>query len=170
MSSVSPHRSRFPQQGSAFSVLAFHHGVVGQVVGRGARVAALGKSLGGHRRLLPCPALLPSLVAAMVGLTAALHQRPTMVGSTGSIMGPRAAIWLPPMQTGVKAWQDGRTGQELRSYLPQPAECRARRRDVRGGVAGSQAYHYQGVFITQEIWQSDIFIVSTCKVVSSVKH
>ena len=55
-----------------------------------------------------------------------------MVGSTGSIMGPRAAIWLPPMQTGVKLWQDGRTWLELPSHTCHSLQGRAPEWEGRG--------------------------------------
>ena len=58
-----------------------------------------------------------------------------MVGSNGSMMGPRAAIWVPPMQTGVELCQDGRTLWELPPYLPQPAAANVG--EGGGGIPGS---------------------------------
>ena len=135
MSSVSPHRSRFPQQGSAFSVLAFHHGVVGQVVGRGARVAVGEISWRPSKTpALPCPPAIPGrrdgwadgrfAPAADDGWQHWFHH-----GTSCGHLAPSHA----DRSEGLAGWED-RAGAPI---IPDAA-CRARHRDGRGAFQDLQ--------------------------------
>ena len=81
-----------------------------------------------------------------------------MVGSDGSIMGPRAAIWVPPMQTGVELCQDGRTRWELPPYLPQPAAVNVGEGGGRSRITRTprSIYNTKDMILNTRVEQSDL--------------
>ena len=167
MSSVSPHRSRFPQQGSAFSVLAFHHGVVGQVVGRGARVAVGEISWRPSKTpALPCPPAIPGrrdgwadgrfAPAADDGWQHWFHH-----GTSCGHLAPSHA----DRSEGLAGWED-RAGAPI---IPATA-CRVQGQAPgceRGRCGISSIPLPRSVYNTKDM---AVRHICTCKVVSSVKH